>query len=126
MPEQLEKALDVFRLETIRRIDFLIQDGEVRKVAVAWEGMPTRWKAPAWAAKSDGGNEDWDRLWKGCQPDFVALGRRAGLETVKAAMAFEVLRANRLVFPDGTLDSAAARLLDALAAERLRAAAKKR
>jgi hypothetical protein len=115
-----------FRRDSIRRIDLLVQDADARRVAVAWEGMPVKWRAPPWAAKSDGGNADWDRLWKSLDLSLRELGTRAGLPLAPTVRVFEMLRANRLVFPDGTLDAAAARLLDALAAEHLRTTAKKR
>ncbi len=100
--------LQPFRRSSIRRVDLLVQDAEARRVAIAWGGNAGAMEAPAVGGEIGWGNEAWDRLWSAHEPDLEQLAERAGLMTGRVARVFGVLRANRLVFLDGTLDAIAA------------------
>lgn len=79
----------------------IIGDRASHKIVSSWTMMPVKWIHP-----SDEIPEDerllWDWLWKGVNMPWVDLANRSGLDMARVQKIFEPLRANRLVYPDGT------------------------
>lgn len=62
----------------------------------------------------------WDWVWDQVRVDMAQLAERSGATLDVTSAKFEVLRAARLVFPDGTIAEVGASLLRATLARELR------
>lgn len=96
----------------------LLSDTEAKLVLMAWKGYPVPWKAPTGDAPDTQDSRAWDWLWKGCRPDFDVLAARANVLPSVIRGKFDLLRGNRLIYPDGTINPWADRILRAEIAQR--------
>jgi hypothetical protein len=87
-------------------------DLEAMRLLAVWPAIPLHWRVPKGPRPQDP-NTAWDWLWKGIAIGAADLGRRAGLHPYTAVEKFEMLKGARMIFPDGTISQAAARVLEA-------------
>lgn len=104
--------LDAFKTTEPSETLFLVSDdAQAKKLLSVW---PYLWKhAPSYpkGPPPEDMNERWLWLWSLVQPDFEAMAERSGLPKYAVKEKFEVLKAGRLVYPDGTVSQWATRML---------------
>jgi hypothetical protein len=101
----LEALLSKFKVEEaafVHTIVMLADDRDSQKILSTWSMLPFGWKTPSGRPPEDL-RDLWDWLWVGVCVDWDILAQRSGLSSVRVRKLFEPLRANRLMYPDGTL-----------------------
>lgn len=90
----------------------------LRKVFLAWKQChPAR--SPKAPRELEDGPDLWGRLWNGIEIDHAELQRITGLSTY-AAKLLDILRGNRLIYPDGTVSEIATQALRRMAKSALK------
>jgi len=114
MADTLADLLEPFRdsPENLGPTICIAGDLEAMKVLGVWPVVPLTWRRPSGRAPADH-NSAWDWIWQGARVGAEDLGRRAGLHPYIAAEKFEMLKGARMIYPDGTISRAAARVLEA-------------
>ena len=90
----------------------LIDDRDAQKLLSSWSTMSCVWVKP----KSDPPEDDnalWDWVWKGITLPWNSLEERTAINSARLRKIWEPLRANRLVYPDGSIPDHAAGVLKA-------------
>jgi hypothetical protein len=90
----------------------LTGDRESQKLLSTWSMSPISWNMPPGNPPEDK-RELWDWLWKGVRIDWEDFSARTGITSSRLQRLYEPLRANRLLYPDGTLPGHATALLRA-------------
>lgn len=90
----------------------LVADAEARRIVAAWSTFPSRWTGPAGEAPADPARR-WEWLWRGCRVSFAALAVRSGVLPSVVPGKFALVKANRLIYPNGTVNEWADRILQA-------------
>jgi hypothetical protein len=93
-------------------------DDNLRRVFLAWPNVPIKAVAKAKQQFQDG-PALWGDLWETVEPDLEALRRFAGMTSVPTRY-FDILRGNRLIYPDGTVSEIGQRALRAMAKRELK------
>ena len=88
----------------------VLGDREAQKILAAWSTMPSSWRLPA-GAPPENERVLWDWVCTGSVVNWNELAQRSGVAVAKVPKIFEVLRSNRLVYPDGTIAAFAAAVL---------------
>jgi len=90
----------------------------------AWSTMPVpTWFPPDHAQPTDE-RQLWEWLWFTVEPDFDDLATRAGVTPITAKNKFLMLKAARLIYPDGEVNEWGLALLRSDIAKALKAPAK--
>ena len=79
----------------------LVDDTASHRIVSAWTMMPSSWTIPKENPPEDL-RELWDWIWSGTVYSWMELSKRSGLDIPRVQRLFEPLRANRLIYPDGT------------------------
>jgi hypothetical protein len=108
LPELLEPYRSAEEDEI--HVAVVIDQDDLMRLCAAWTRIVVRWKQPV-GKPPDNAAARWDWIWGGCEFDHDQLGRRAAVQDSKVLDRFEVLRGNRLLYPDGTLAEVAKRIL---------------
>jgi len=111
----LSYFLDQFKKDESNLVytaSMLIEDRPSHRVISVWTMMPIEWKHPKSDAPSDQ-RQLWDWLWLGVEVDWQNFAKRTGLDPLLVRKLFEPLRANRLLYPDGTAPAHAIGVLKA-------------
>ena len=90
----------------------LVDDAEARRIVAAWSTFPSLWSAPTGQAPADPARR-WEWLWRGCRVSFAALAVCSGVVPSVTREKFALLKGNRLIYPDGSIATAARWLLAA-------------
>ena len=112
---QLDDYLRIFREEEdvyVYTASILAGDKDSHKVLSTWSMMPSTWSHPRTPAPKDK-RALWDWVWEGVSIDWFEFSVRAGITVSRLQRLFAPLRANRLVYPDGSLPSHASSFLKA-------------
>lgn len=82
----------------------IVDDVVAMRVLTLWPNVPKTWSAPE-GQPPDDENARWAWLWSGCSfsAEDYALMAELGTSTLERKLAR--IKAARLVFPDGTVDS---------------------
>jgi hypothetical protein len=117
----LSEQLEPFRShEPVHAAAVVIEDVDAKRVLAAWTTMPLEpWRASRTRPKSEVLSWRWEWIWSSVQVDFSMLGLRAGVSPQTAQSKFELLRAARLVYPDGTISKPALLVLQAYVQQNL-------
>jgi len=95
------------------------------KIAAAWTGIRIERRNAARCPRDDAGDELWDWLWDGVSYSFAEIALRTGLSTHLVERRLPGLIANKVIYPDGTVNSFVQRFLREQVLKLFRAAAKK-
>jgi hypothetical protein len=90
----------------------LVGDRDSQKILSTWSMMPIRWIIPKSAPPTDP-IYLWDWVWSGVLISWKDLETRSGINTGRLQKLFEPLKANRLLYPDGTLPNHVSQFLRA-------------
>lgn len=102
---KLEQYLESFKAgeeANVHTAIILADDREAQRVLSTWSMLPISWEEPKGEAPEDL-RDLWDWLWGGIKVNWALLGERTGMTAARVQNRFEPLRANRLVYPDGTV-----------------------
>ena len=111
----LEGLLDPFRQEEDEyayTAAILSGDKDAHKVLSTWSTMHFPWNKPT-TPQPDEKCALWDWIWVGVKIDWFLFSERSGLGVMFVRKIFESLRANRLLYPDGTIPGHSAGALKA-------------
>ena len=92
----------------------LLVDGDAGRVrlAVVWPNVRvTRVSAPPGPAEGGDLQEQWEALWHCIEYDERELADKCGLPLTEAREKLKALIGNRLIYPDGTLNTYLAKYL---------------
>ncbi len=105
---ELEDHLREFRAtESMSSAMLVIDDTDAKKLLAAWTTFPpVPWAQPQSEVPTDARHR-WDWIWSGVPVELDELARAAGVSVHVAPAKWRVLVAGRLVYPDGTISSAA-------------------
>jgi len=99
-------------------------DKDSQVVLSTWTTLPLTTKNPTDDPPSDE-RKAWDWLWTSVQINWALFAERTGMNTALVQKVFEPLRANRLVYPDGSAAEHALGVLKAEVMKAVKAATKK-
>ena len=115
----LEEAIQ--RFKTTEEIEAVLcltgkKDDDIRRrrVAIAWPKVPL--KRAQRRKEFDDSSSLWDDLWEGVRPDMDALQSACGFPVYSIIAQ---LRANRIIYPDGSIGTTAQKALRQLAKNEL-------
>ncbi len=103
------KALESFKKNPSRMQLFFLEDKYIKSVCACW-GFITRELSPIKGKPPEDENARWAWLWGGVTVNIVELAYVTGAKD-KCLSALAVARANRLIYPDGTLNEYVLQLL---------------
>ena len=117
MPDNadLDPILQPFKTEEesfVHTTIMLVGDRDSQKILSTWSMMPIRWVMPKTNRPADT-RILWDWLWGGVLISWKDLETRSGINSARAQKLFEPLKANRLLYPDGTLPNHVSQFLRA-------------
>jgi hypothetical protein len=90
----------------------LVGDRDSQKILSTWSMMPIRWIIPKTVMPEDS-RFLWDWVWTGVVISWRDLEARSGIAAARVQKMFEPLKANRLLYPDGTLPNHVSQFLRA-------------
>lgn len=93
-------------------------DDSLRRVFLAWPNVPIQ-PAPKAKQSFQDGPSLWGELWEAVKPDLEALRRFAGMTSVPTRY-YDILRGNRLIYPDGSVSEIGQKALRAMAKRELK------
>lgn len=99
-------------------------DKDSQVVLSTWTTLPLTSKNPTVDPPANE-REAWDWLWTSVQINWAMFAERTGMNTALVQKVFEPLRANRLVYPDGSAADHALGILKAEVVKAVKAATKK-
>lgn len=80
----------------------LVGNSDSQIVLSTWTTMPLERVSPKTKPPSDE-RELWDWLWTTVRINWAKFSDRTGMNTARLQKVFEPLRANRLLYPDGSI-----------------------
>ncbi|MDD3655010.1 MAG: hypothetical protein PHO01_12695 [Desulfotomaculaceae bacterium] len=93
-----DEVLAPYRAAQIPEIvNFLIDSPYLVKIALAWQQMEKDLTDP-------GPELDLSKLWKLVSIDYYQLSLMTGLEAIQIMDGMEILKNNRIIFPDGSMN----------------------
>jgi hypothetical protein len=108
-----QKALLSYRaLDNFQGAVLLIQDQNLLRLAAAWPMVPRQFPETL----KQGTEVNLEELWKATRIDFKAWASLAQLQPLAVMRGFKVLKGNRIILPDGSLNHIADSLLQKEAA----------
>ena len=90
----------------------LVGDRDSQKILSTWSMMPIRWVVQKSEPPADP-RRLWDWIWGGVMISWKDLEARSGISAARVQKMFEPLKANRLLYPDGTLPNHVSQFLRA-------------
>lgn len=98
--------------EQLHAAALIVEDVDAKRVLAAWTTMPIDgWRKPRKMQTGDSLAWRWEWLWSTVGIDYDMLAMRAGVSAQTALAKFEMLRASRLVYPDGSISKPALAVL---------------
>lgn len=123
----MQDELERFKAaESVDATVLIIDDPAAQRVIVAWQFCSVEILEMDADLKDLSEVDRWDALWKAVRFDRDKLAARSGLARVVADQRFEMVRAARLIYPDGTVNRLALQVIKAQAVEGLRKGRSKR
>jgi len=96
------EALLVYRAaDNFRGAALVAQDRTLLKLAATWPFVKVTPPLPP----PPGEEVDWNHVWSNTRVDFEGWAQMTQLPPVAVLAGFEALQRNRLILPDGTLES---------------------
>lgn len=115
MDESLyQQKLAWFKQNERPEIVLLIADDAERvKIVIAWTNLNVRRADKLTALKSESENDVWEWLWQNCRYSRPELMEKAGMSLSESMLERKMkpLIGNRVVYPDGTVNSLVQRYL---------------
>lgn len=109
-----DDVLARYRHEPIgEKVYALLAKPRLFSLALAWTVVAKEFTPPP------NGNADLDNLWDKVKFDFAELQDLSGLTALETVQGFNVLRKNRIILPDGTLNQYAKALISGKVKESL-------
>ncbi len=103
------KILKEFKKQETQLNNIHISDGAVRLVMASWANIKVDMMPPIGRPPADNW-ERWEWLWSQTRFDIYELSNATGMDE-RVTTAFSKARCNRLIYPDGTISSAATKTL---------------
>lgn len=101
-----QAKLEAFkRQEQPETVLMLAGSAELTRIALAWSGMPVARKKKLKSCETDDHEGVWRWLWDNIEYSQDELLNRVPGSTPQTARNFAALVANRVLYPDGTLNS---------------------
>ena len=98
-----QKVLNEFKASPSNMQTFFLEDEYIKKVCACWSFI-TREVTPIKGKPPEEENERWAWLWSAVKVNVFELAYVTGVKD-KCITALAVARANRLIYPDGTLNT---------------------
>ncbi len=115
-----EDILESFKKSTdTTNIIPLLSEEDAQKLVVAWPKVVLTWirvKGPA----PESQNERWQWLWNHVTWPEAELRDISGLPEIKFKRVFNIVKGNRLIFPDGTVSGFADKYLKQIIISRIK------
>ncbi|MDP2857835.1 MAG: hypothetical protein Q8P50_07655 [Bacillota bacterium] len=91
----------------------IADDAERVKIVIAWTNLNVRRADKLTALKSESENDVWEWLWQNCRYSRSELMEKAGMSLSESMLERKMkpLIGNRVVYPDGTVNSFVQRYL---------------
>ncbi len=86
-------------------------DPDLIKIVVAWTNTAVRPAKKLSKLRGERGNDCWEWLWKNTDYSFQELTAKSGVSTRDFGPKLESLIGNRILYPDGTINSFVQRYL---------------
>jgi hypothetical protein len=110
--------------EYVHRGVVVAGDRDAQIVLSTWTTLPLERVKPKGTPPSDE-RELWDWLWTSVRINWSLFSDRTGMNTARLQKMFEPLKANRLVYPDGTVPKYALGILESEVLKALKGSQKK-
>ncbi len=113
LPKELfsERLRQLKQDESPEAVLFVADDSELMKIVVAWTTLDVR---PSWKLTSppdELGRKGWDWLWSNSDYSVEDLAEKSGLTVPLVERKLRPLIGNRVLYPDGTVNSFVQRYL---------------
>jgi len=86
-------------------------DAALTKIVVAWPTIATARKNQSPAPSTDSAHEWWNWLWKNVRYSQAEIAQRTGIRGETLERKMQILIGNRVLYPDGTMNSFVQRYL---------------
>lgn len=90
---------------------FVADDSELMKIVVAWTTLDVRPSPKLTSLPDELGRKGWDWLWANADYSVADLAERSGLTVPLVERKLRPLIGNRVLYPDGTVNSFVQRYL---------------
>jgi hypothetical protein len=104
--------------ETPENIVPLVEDAELRNALVAWKSVVVSYREPA-SCEDDSEAAMWNWMWDQVEFDLSSFAVVAGCQPQHAGRLFTRLKGLRMIYPDGTINTFAAKYLQAIIMSKL-------
>lgn len=122
----VSELIAVFRQsESIENTIVLTDDKKLRDGLLAWRSIRVSITNPEEHCPFENEQEQWDWMWDKVQFDYRRFSCVAGAKDYEVKQIYTRLCALRLIYPDGTANQNAMKIIGGLAASRLRSMSKK-
>lgn len=106
-----EKLTDFKQREKPEVVLMVAGSAELTRIVLAWSGMPTKHKRRSKPCCAESEEETWLWLWDSVEFSQGELVSRVPGSTARTASNFAALVANRVLYPDGTVNSFVSRYM---------------
>lgn len=86
-------------------------DDTLTKIVVAWPTIAVEGKAAAGTPPSGAEHKWWEWLWKNARYSHIEMAERTGVQGESLERKMQILIGNRVLYPDGTVNSFVQRYL---------------
>lgn len=86
-------------------------DPALTKIVVAWPTINVERKEPSRALSAESEHESWQWLWKNVHYSQAEIAQRTGIRGETLERKMQILIGNRVLYPDGTVNSFVQRYL---------------
>ncbi len=113
MPNDLfsERLQQLKRNESPEAVLFLADDPELMKIVVAWTTLDVRPAEKLTDPPDEPARKSWDWLWANAEYSVEDLAEKSGLTAPLVERKLRPLIGNRVLYPDGTVNSFVQRYL---------------
>ncbi len=111
MDEYYEELARFKEREQPEVILFLADDPTLPKIAISWSTLSIRPLGNMSPLPGKTDNEIWEWLWENTEYDFTELAEKAGIPEYLLGGKLNSLIGNRILYPDGTINSFVQRYL---------------
>ena len=92
-------------MEKPEAVLLLVGNAELIRITVAWMGMPNRRRRRLTEYPGNSEDDTWRWLWENTEYSVSALMNRIPGATEQTEQKFRALVANRILYPDGTVNT---------------------
>jgi hypothetical protein len=112
MDESFSELVHHFKQNEAPEVVLLIADDPaLTKIVIAWSNLDMRPAKKMARSHGESERERWDWLWDNADYSLEELAERAGLTAALVERKIKPLIANRVLYPDGTVNSFVQRYL---------------